>query len=172
MNTLPRILIVDDEQTILDTSLRTLHNFDVTTALGPEIGLQLVEDSGPFAVVVSDYKMPYMNGIDFLAKVKEASPDTVLIIMTGFADVQLAIDVLNKGLLFRIITKPCSTDIFVKSVNDGLEQFRLIQSEHDLFMKPSINALVWKIFSKEPTRGLGSGTYKQAKPFSMKGGLK
>ena len=78
-----QILFVDDEPKILQALARQLNSrFDVRTAQSPEEGLQTVGQNGPFAVVVSDFRMPGMNGIQFLAEVKKASPDTVRVMLT------------------------------------------------------------------------------------------
>jgi DNA-binding NtrC family response regulator len=73
-----RVLFVDDEQNVLDGIRRQLRNrLEVETANGAAAGLELIAAKGPFAVVVSDMRMPEMNGARFLAKVNEIAPDTV-----------------------------------------------------------------------------------------------
>lgn len=131
-----RILFVDDDPNILDTFRRNLHGvFDVTTAAGGEEGLKEIVDNGPFAVVVSDYRMPGMNGVELLAKVKRIAPDTVRVMLTGQADLQAAIAAVNEGSLFRFLTKPCPTEALTSVLNTALEQFRLINAEHELLEK-------------------------------------
>ncbi len=96
-----KVLFVDDEQNILDTFRVSLRKrFKVDTALGPLEGLEKIKESGPYAIVVSDLKMPNMDGISFLSKVQELSPDTVRIMLTGHADLTSAISAVNEGLSF------------------------------------------------------------------------
>ncbi len=128
-----RILFVDDEENILASFRTTLRrHFDVHTALGPAEGLRAIRDQEPFAVVVSDLKMPSMDGITFLARVKEMSPDSVRMMLTGFAEVQTAIGAVNEGQVFRFLTKPCPLDVLVRALKDGLEQHRLVTAEREL----------------------------------------
>ena len=127
------ILCVDDDANILDGYKRHLRKeFKLETAVGPEQGLQLVAERGPFAVVVSDLQMPGMSGIQFLARVREQSPDTVRILLTGNADLQTSIDAINQGQIFRFLTKPCTPDALANTLKAGLAQYRLITAEHEL----------------------------------------
>ena len=79
--------------------------------------------------------MPGMNGIEFLARVREAAPDTVRMMLTGFAEMQAVIEAINQGNIFRFLTKPCTTDIMVKALNDGINQYQLIRAEQELLAK-------------------------------------
>jgi len=128
-----RILFVDDEAPLLDSFRAMLRRkFDVYTALGPEEGLMALQGSESFAVVVSDLKMPGMDGITFLGRVRELSPDTVRMMLTGFADVEAAMNAVNMGQVFRFLTKPCSLQTISAALDAGLEQYRLITAEREL----------------------------------------
>lgn len=129
-----KILFVDDEVNVLEgfRANMTRKRFDVDTALGPEAGLDLVRSSGPYAVVVSDLKMPNMDGIAFLSHVREISPDTVRMMLTGFADVDVAIEAVNEGQVFRFLTKPCTPEVLGKAIAAGMEQYRLVTAEKEL----------------------------------------
>lgn len=141
-----KILFVDDESNILDTFRRGLRKrFCVETALGPQEGLALLHGSGPFAVVVSDLKMPKMDGIQFLRQVQEISPSTVRVMLTGHADLEAAIASVNEGHVFRFLTKPCDVGTLVKALEAALEQYRLITAEKELLrgtLRGSIKVLV------------------------------
>ena len=127
------ILCVDDDASILEGYKRHLRKeFKLETAVGPEQGLQMVAEGGPFAVVVSDLQMPGMNGIQFLARVREQAPDTVRILLTGNADLQTSIDAINQGQIFRFLTKPCTPEALANTLKAGLAQYRLITVEHEL----------------------------------------
>ncbi|MGE4442228.1 MAG: response regulator [Desulfomicrobium sp.] len=120
-----KILIVDDDPHILE-GLRTVlcTSFHLRTALGPDKGLQVLRSSGPYAVVIADLKMPGMNGIEFLTRVREISQRTVRIMLTGYADVDTAIAAVNTGEVFRFHTKPCPTDVIRKTLSDALSRYR------------------------------------------------
>ncbi|MEQ1846205.1 MAG: HD domain-containing phosphohydrolase [Nitrospira sp.] len=127
------ILCVDDDVNILEGYKRHLRKeFKVEVAVGAELGLQALAERGPFAVVVSDLQMPGMNGIQFLARVREQAPDTVRMLLTGNADLQASIDAINQGQIFRFLTKPCTPETLANTLKAGLAQHRLITAEHEL----------------------------------------
>jgi response regulator RpfG family c-di-GMP phosphodiesterase len=127
---------VDDDKNILDGYRRVLRNyFDLVTSYSGADGLDAIKEHGPFAVVVSDYRMPEMNGIQFLSRARQIAPDTVRIMLTGQADLQVAIDAINDDSIFRFLAKPCTTELLTKILNDGVEQFRLINAERELLDK-------------------------------------
>ncbi|MBI3602998.1 MAG: response regulator [Nitrospirae bacterium] len=127
------ILCVDDDPNILDAYQRQLRKqFRIETALGGERGLAAVAERGPFAVVVSDLRMPDMDGIRFLGKVRDLAPDTVRMMLTGNADVQAAIEAVNVGHIFRFLTKPCPPEFFAGALTAGLAQYRLVTAEKEL----------------------------------------
>jgi response regulator RpfG family c-di-GMP phosphodiesterase len=129
----PRVLFVDDEQNILDTYRVSLRRrFAVDTALGPAEGLEMFGTSGPYGVVVSDLKMPGMDGIGFLRKVQEVSPDTVRVMLTGHADVEAAIAAVNDGAVFRFLTKPSPMDEMIRTLDAAMRQYSLVIAEREL----------------------------------------
>ena len=128
-----KVLFVDDDQKILNSVTRQFEDlFDLETANGPELALELIEADGPYAVVVSDMRMPGMNGIELLTSVKERSSDTVRIMLTGYADLQATIEAVNHGNIFRFLSKPCPQDVLEKAVRDGLTQHQLVTAEREL----------------------------------------
>lgn len=125
-----KILFVDDEVRVLEGIKRQLRReFDVTIAEGGEAGLALLKSDGPFAVVVSDYNMPGMDGIQFLSEVFQHSPHTVLIMLTGRAELDLAVNALHNAHISRFLNKPCPKEVLLETLADGLEQYRLRMSE-------------------------------------------
>ena len=128
-----KILFVDDEPAVLSAYKRILHReFEVDTAAGGELGLESIRDHGPYGVVVSDMRMPAMNGAQFLSRVREAAPDTVRMLLTGYSDLNAAMDAVNEGNIFRFLTKPCEKDVLGKAITDGLKQYRLVRAEKEL----------------------------------------
>ncbi|MBI4800871.1 MAG: response regulator [Desulfarculus sp.] len=131
-----KILFVDDDPNILASFLRQLRrNFAVDTALGGAVGLEMVANQGPYAVVVSDFKMPGMDGVQLLNHLREQAPDTVRILLTGYADVDTSIRAVNEGNIFRLLTKPIDTEGLVRALVAGVKQYRLINAERELLQK-------------------------------------
>ncbi len=131
-----KVLLVDDDANVLAGYKRQLRKVLVieTAASGVE-GLEVLRSSGPFAVVVSDLRMPGMDGIQFLSRAREMAPDTVRVMLTGFADVKNAIEAVNEGKLFRFLTKPCETTVLAKALAEGIKQYRLVTAERELLDK-------------------------------------
>lgn len=120
-----KVLFVDDDANILAAFRRRLRkNFTVETVLGGSEGLERITSDGPFAVVVADYCMPQMNGVEFLTKVREKAPNAVRMMLTGSADLQSAVQAVNEGNIFRFLTKPCSIDALSEALNKGIEEFK------------------------------------------------
>jgi response regulator RpfG family c-di-GMP phosphodiesterase len=131
-----KILCIDDDANILAAYERNLRRrFSIETALGGDEGLSIVRQKGPYAVVVADMKMPGMNGIELLAQIRRIAPTTIRIMLTGNADQQTAIDAVNKGNIFRFLTKPCTPEMLALALDAGLEQYRLISAERELLEK-------------------------------------
>ena len=131
-----KILFVDDEENILAAFRRQLRReFTLETAKSGQEALETLSLHGPFAVIVTDYRMPRMDGIEFLKQAQEVCPDAVRIMLTGQADLNTAIEAVNNGNIFRFLTKPCPTEKLVSAVTRGLVQYRLIQAERDLLEK-------------------------------------
>lgn len=142
----PRVLCVDDEPKVLEGLALTLRRkFDVTTAPGGEQGLTALEQGDPFAVVLSDMRMPGMDGAHFLEKVCEKAPDTVRMLLTGHTDLDSAIAAVNKGRIFRFLTKPCPREDLLDAMGAAAEQHRLITAERVLLEETLSGAL--KVFS-------------------------
>jgi response regulator RpfG family c-di-GMP phosphodiesterase len=128
-----KILFVDDEPNVLAGLERQLRRrYTVHTAVGGEAGLAAVAADGPFAVVVSDMRMPGMSGAQFLAEVRRRQPESVRLLLTGHADVRSAVDAVNHGGLFRFLTKPCDTDDLAAALDAAVEQYRLVTAEREL----------------------------------------
>ena len=128
-----RILLVDDEQAVLDGLCRQHRkHYTLVPACGSAAGLQAVIQDGPFAAVVTDFQMPGMNGTQFLAKAREHDPDMIRVMLTGQADLQTAIDAVNRGHIFRFLSKPCEPEVLRGCLDSALEQFRLLTVERDL----------------------------------------
>lgn len=132
-STTNKVLFVDDDKNILTSFKRRLgRRFDITTAPGGEQGLEVLEKEGPAAVVISDQRMPGMDGIQFLVEVKKLAPDTVRMMLTGNTDLTTAIKAVNEGSIFRFFTKPCPPEEMASAIEAGLKQYNLVRAERDL----------------------------------------
>ncbi len=130
---LPRVLCVDDEPNVLAAMERSLFGeFDIVVAQSGDAGLAAISGAGRFAVVMSDMRMPGMDGATFLSKVREVAPDSVRILLTGQADVESSIAAINKGAIFRYLCKPCPKEELVSALNDAVGQYRLVCAEKEL----------------------------------------
>jgi DNA-binding response OmpR family regulator len=128
-----RILFVDDEENILRGFERTLRSqFEMDTAVGAQQGLDAVANRGPYAVVVSDLRMPGMDGVGFLSEVRKRSPDTVRLILSGNGDFDSVVASVNEGSIFQFLTKPCPADKLRTTLNTALKQYDLITAEREL----------------------------------------
>ena len=141
----PRVLCVDDEPNTLTALNRALRReYTVKTAPGGEEGLAALEQHGPFAVVISDMRMPGMNGAEFLKRARDQDPDSVRMLLTGYADVDSVMAAVNDGYIFRFITKPWEAETLLTAVANAAEQHRLITSEKVLLeqtLRGSVRAL-------------------------------
>ena len=118
-----RILCVDDEPRILEGIENNLgFDFDVTTAGSGKEGLRCLEYRGPYSVVISDMRMPEMNGAEFLAKVRERWPDTVRILLTGQADAEAIERAHQVAQVAEVFHKPWDIDELTTAIRRELEQ--------------------------------------------------
>jgi response regulator RpfG family c-di-GMP phosphodiesterase len=125
-----RVLCVDDELQVLEGIQRSVRKqVDLHTATSGAEGLRLLNEAGPFALVISDMRMPVMNGAQFLAKVREQNPGTVRMILSGQADLAATIAAVNEGHIYRFLSKPCPVDQLLAAIEDGLAQHRLLTAE-------------------------------------------
>ncbi len=140
-----KILLVDDDRNLLDSFRRQFRKLLIleTAASGAD-GIQAVRDGGTFAVVISDMMMPNMNGVEFLSQVRAISPTTVRIMLTGNANLEVAIDAVNDGNIFRFLNKPVESEQLYQVILDSIQQYRLITTEKVLLnktLKGAVNLL-------------------------------
>jgi len=150
-----RILCVDDEPFVLSgLTFHLRRHFQMHCATSGAQGLELMRQEGPFAVVLSDMRMPGMDGAAFLAKAREAAPDTVRMLLTGQADMQSAIAAVNEGQIFRFLTKPCAPELLQASLAEAVRQHRLVTAEKVLLeqtLRGSVRTLTEVLSLSNPT---------------------
>jgi CheY-like chemotaxis protein len=122
----PRILVVDDEEAILETMSFTFEDdYEVHTATDPRRALDLLEAKGPFAVVLTDQRMPDMSGVEFVSEVRRRHPTTVRMILTGFSDMDAIIQAINDGHIYAYISKPWEPDHLKQVMKQAVEHHKL-----------------------------------------------
>ncbi len=128
-----KVLCVDDDAQVLAAFQRGLgQHYPVDIALGGAQGLEQMAREGPFAVIISDYQMPGMNGLEFLRQVREQAPDAVRVLLTGQADMEGAIAAVNEGHLFQFLLKPCPAELLREVVSSAIRQHELLTNNREL----------------------------------------
>jgi response regulator RpfG family c-di-GMP phosphodiesterase len=148
------VLFVDDDDNILASAHRNFRKrYELDTASGGEQALRAMEEHGPYAVVVADMAMPGMNGIEFLKRAQILAPATIRIMFTGHPGPITLLAAINSGQVFRFIPKPCQTEDLAKTVDAGIEQYRLVTAERDLLettLTGSIEAMTGMLEALDP----------------------
>jgi CheY-like chemotaxis protein len=137
-----KVLCVDDEQRVLDALRRHLReHFSVFTATSGAEALQILGKHKDLAVVVSDMRMPEMDGATLLRHTRAVRPSAVRILLTGQADMAAAIKAINEGQIFRFLTKPCAPEQFLSVMNEAIRQHELIVAERVLLQRTLVGAI-------------------------------
>ncbi len=127
-----RVLFVDDEPLVLEGLRRAVYTeFVADLAIGPEEGLAKLRDAGPYPIVVSDMRMPGMDGAQFLAAARNISPASIRVMLTGFTDMEAAGRAVNEGQIFRFLTKPVTRENLVATLRACESQYRSAGLEKD-----------------------------------------
>jgi response regulator RpfG family c-di-GMP phosphodiesterase len=139
----PQILCVDDEPRVVEgVALHLRKDYQVHTALSGEEGLaKLKQLGGNVCVVVSDMRMPGMDGATFLKRVMRANPDTSRILLTGEPGRDAAVAAVNDGQILRFLTKPCPPDQLRAAIDAGVIQYRLVKAEQRLMQETVIGCI-------------------------------
>ena len=124
---LKRILVVDDEEIVRIALRQTLRRerYEVTACSSPEEGLQVLKTEA-FSVIISDYQMPGMTGLDFLAHAKQLQPDATRILITAVLSLDTVIEAINKGEIYRFVVKPWIREELLATVRNAIQRHDLI----------------------------------------------
>ena len=142
MSELPKVLFVDDESAILDDMRRISRNhFNAFYAESVDEAISLYKSDGPFAVVVTDQKMPGKDGSVLLSEIKMLDANCSTILLTGNADYSDAMQAVNEGHVFRLLSKPSSSKFIRDSINDGVRHRELIEAEKVLLHETLVGAV-------------------------------
>ena len=170
---LPRVLCVDDEARVVEgLVLHLRRDYQVYTANSGQEGLALLKQKGGAAVVISDMRMPQMDGATFLQHVLQFYPDASRILLTGEPGRDAAVSAVNKAQIFRFLTKPCPPDALKAAVEAGVIQHRLLNAERTILketLNGCIKALVDVLALTNPVAfGRASRVKRQAMEFAAK----
>ncbi|HEY9885475.1 MAG TPA: response regulator [Thermosynechococcaceae cyanobacterium] len=123
-----RLMVVDDEPDNLDLLYRTFRrDFEVLQAESAIAALQMLEEQGEMAIIISDQRMPEMLGTEFLSKTVDRYPDTIRIVLTGYTDVEDLVEAINTGKVFKYITKPWNPDQLKGVIQQAAETYKVLK---------------------------------------------
>ncbi|MEM1173157.1 MAG: response regulator [Cyanobacteria bacterium P01_H01_bin.35] len=122
-----KLMVVDDEPNNLDLLYRTFRRqFKVFRAENASLAMEILEAEGEMAIIISDQSMPDMTGIQFFRKTKESFPDTIRILLSGYAEEQIDSEVNERqeADIFKCVTKPCSPQELKDVIQESLEVYK------------------------------------------------
>jgi CheY-like chemotaxis protein len=138
----PKVLLVDDEPRVIESLAQLLRReFDVRTASVPQDALRHLNEINDLAVIVSDMRMPGMDGATLLHEVRMRRPDVARILLTGEAGRDAAIRAVNEGQILRFLTKPCPIEDLKKAIEAGVVQHRLVHAERMVLQETLIGCI-------------------------------
>jgi response regulator RpfG family c-di-GMP phosphodiesterase len=164
------ILCVDDEpEVLLGLKLHLKRHYVVHLAGGGAEGLEVLRDNRDVAVILSDMRMPEMDGAKFLNAAKTAAPDSVRMLLTGYSDMQSAIAAINEGQIFRFISKPCPPDQLLGAFRAAIAQHELIVAERVLLQQTLLGCVesLAKVLSVTKPAAFGRALRLRAKVRSV-----
>lgn len=154
----PKILMVDDEPNVLSGYRRTIGRaYNLITANSGQEALDILDQQGPFSVVITDMRMPEMDGVNFLLNAREKHKNSVYVMLTGNADQQTAIDAINQGQIFRFLNKPCPPETLDHTIRACIDQYNLIHAEAQLLkntLTGTVKLLVEAVMVSDHTIGV------------------
>ncbi len=137
----PRVLFVDDEPALLESLRRSVRReFAADLATDADHGLDCLRRGGPYCIVVSDMRMPGMDGAEFLATVRTISPESVRVMLTGCDEMEVAVRAVNDGRIFKFLSKPVPTEDLLACLRTCLTHY-LEQREQKQVMASTVHAL-------------------------------
>lgn len=136
-----KILCVDDEPNVLKALTRLFmdEDYEIFTAATGEEGLALLAEQWDVQVVISDYRMPGMNGVDFLKAVHEGWPETIRIVLSGYADTASVVAAINEGQIYKFIGKPWKDEELKGTIREAIEYYGLERRNKELTRKLQVS---------------------------------
>ena len=166
-----KILCVDDEENILHMFRRTIgREYTLFTANSGENGLKILAENPDIAVILSDFNMPGINGVEFLKQARELTPYAVEIMLTGNIELDVAINAINETDIFRYLPKPCPMDTLRKVLTDALNQYYLLTEKNRLTkeLEQSNQELLKQRYLLEHELEMAKIVYSKANAFALK----
>jgi len=149
-----KILCVDDEESILKGfQLNLRKDFELHLASNGSEGLEVFDREKGFALVLSDMRMPQMDGATMLSEIKKRDPEVVTVLLTGHTDFESAMSAVNEGSIFRMLSKPCPPEMLIRVLGDGLAQHDLVKSKRillDQTLRGAVDALAQSLSTAKP----------------------
>ena len=124
---LVRIMCVDDEVNVLKALQRLFmdDDYEIICASSAAEGLEILKTSPPVQIIISDYRMPGLNGVDFLKEIYRTWPETVRIVLSGYADTAAVVSATNEGHIYRFVPKPWNDDELKVTIGNAVERYYL-----------------------------------------------
>lgn len=132
MNEEIKILCVDDEQNVLNALKRLFldEEYTILTAASGKDGLKILKREG-VQIIISDYRMPGMNGVDFLKEARKKWPDTVRIVLSGYADTAAIVSAINEGQIYKFVPKPWNDEELKVTISNAIERYHLFKKNKE-----------------------------------------
>jgi len=129
-----RILCVDDERSVLKALRRIFldEDWEILSAGSAEEGLEILRTVSPVQIIISDYRMPGMTGVDFFREVYTEWPDTIRIVLSGYADTAAIVGAINEGHIYKFIPKPWNDDELRTTIRNAIETWSLKSQNREL----------------------------------------
>jgi two-component system NtrC family sensor kinase len=149
-----KILCVDDEPNVLKSLNRLFmdEDYEIFSADSGEQGLSVLAEEWDMQVVISDYRMPGMNGVDFLREVHEGWPDTIRIVLSGFADTPSVVAAINEGQIYKFIAKPWNDEELKATIEKAVDTYRLKKKNDELARQLQASIVELKMHNEDLER--------------------
>jgi response regulator RpfG family c-di-GMP phosphodiesterase len=165
---LPRVLCVDDEARVVEGLVLHLRkDYEVHTALSGAEALRTLKEIGGAAVVISDMRMPGMDGATLLGHIMQVFPDTTRILLTGEPGRDAAVSAVNTAQIFRFLTKPCPPEQLKAAVEAGVMQYRLVNAERSILKETLIGCIKTLVDVLAITNPVAFGRASRVKQLAM-----
>ena len=172
------VLCVDDEQNVLRALERVLldEDYKLHTSSSAEEGLIMLKEGIGAHIVVSDYRMPGMNGVDFLGKVYRSWPETVRIVLSGYADTAAVVSAINEGQIYKFIPKPWDENELRVAISNSIDRYFLYKKNLQLIgelkrLKDMLDGLPAAVLCIDPDGLIVFINQKGNELFQKEGGL-
>lgn len=155
-----KVIFVDDDEDVLATFKQNFRKyFDVIAFNNPFSSLEFLAKTNDIAVILTDFRMPKMNGIEFLKQVQKVSPHSIRMILSGHADFNTVVDAVNENNIFKFLLKPIATEHLLSQLTEACQFYKLIEFEK---LQLKINSLFTGTVSREyknPLTAILTNTY-------------